>query len=193
MRVGQARPATDRESLRSDTLSSRSGHWVIARDDGAGSVDATRLSGEAVTGSGPPGATPSLPSMRRWFTSPCTTSPTGPPHCSPEPCAAPHHPSSSALTGRGDVLLRMASRGRCADRLLTEDRQSSQHERLGITSSDRTSCGSKSHPWCIAVLGRFRVERRANGEASSAMASAGSGGKSPAEATPWTGGSAMVR
>jgi hypothetical protein len=29
-----------------------------------------------------------------------------------------------------------------------------------------------THPWCIAVLRRLRVERRANGEASSVMASA---------------------
>jgi len=26
-----------------------------------------------------------------------------------------------------------------------------------------------THPWCVAVLGRFRVERRASGEASSVM------------------------
>jgi hypothetical protein len=68
--------------------------------------------------------------------------------------------------------VRMAWRGKRADRLLTEDRQSSQHERLGITSSDRTSRASKSHPWCIAVPGRFRVERRANGDTSSVMARA---------------------
>jgi hypothetical protein len=37
----------------------------------------------------------------------------------PTPCSAPHRPSSSALMDRGDVLLRMASRGKCADRLLT--------------------------------------------------------------------------
>ena len=37
----------------------------------------------------------------------------------PAPCSTPHRPSSSAPTGRGDFLLRMASRGRRADRLLT--------------------------------------------------------------------------
>jgi hypothetical protein len=40
--------------------------------------------------------------------------------------------------------------------LLTEDRQSSQHERLGITNSDQASRGSKSHQWCIdRWLGKF--------------------------------------
>jgi hypothetical protein len=39
--------------------------------------------------------------------------------CSPAPCSAPHRPSSSVPPGGGDVLLRMASRGKCADRLLT--------------------------------------------------------------------------
>jgi hypothetical protein len=34
------------------------------------------------------------------------------------------------------------------------------------------SSASAPQPWCIAVLGRFRVERRANGDASSVMASA---------------------
>ena len=39
-------------------------------------------------------------------------------------------------------------------------------------SPPRRRWRQRTHPWCIALLGRFRVERRANGDASSVMASA---------------------
>ena len=55
---------------------------------------------------------------RRWRPLPCEAS-AAPTHSSPAPRSALHRPSSSALTGRGDVLPRMASQGRCADGLLT--------------------------------------------------------------------------
>jgi hypothetical protein len=57
----------------------------------------------------------SCPSLRRavkegvgLWPLPCEAS-AAPTHCYPAPCSAPHRPSSSAVTGRGYVLLRMAS------------------------------------------------------------------------------------
>jgi hypothetical protein len=56
-------------------------------------------------------------------------------------------------------MLRMASRGRCADRLLTEDGHTSVHGTS--TSPNRSSSRKyKSHPWCIALVRQLRVETR---------------------------------
>jgi hypothetical protein len=99
---------------------------------------------------------------------PCEAS-AAPTHSPPAPYSAPHCPSSSALTGRGDILLRKASRGGCADRLLTDSSRTFRRNASASPADTRSGAGT---PQCIAVLGRFRVERRANGEASSVMASA---------------------
>jgi hypothetical protein len=60
-------------------------------------------------------------------------------------------------------MLRRASRGRCADRLLTEDGHTSVHGTLGVTSRS-SSREYKSHPWRIAPVRQLRVETRASGQ-----------------------------
>jgi len=84
---------------------------------------------------------------------PCEAS-AGPTHCSPTPCSALHRPSSSALTGGGDTLVRRASRSGCADRLLTETagtRQLAAYQH----ASDRSAAGMETS-WWQAFLAEVR-------------------------------------
>ena len=78
-----------------------------------------------------------------------------PTHCLPPPCSAPHHPSSSALTGRGDVLVRTAWRGKRADRLLTEDKPPPTMKPWASPVAVGLSGRASHTPGCIALLRRI--------------------------------------
>jgi len=91
---------------------------------------------------------------------PCEAS-AAPTRCSPAPCFAPHRPSSSALTSRGDILLRTASQGWRADKLLTTTIRAWLRAHPCVVVLPRTPAPSSrqavdhmrlGHLWCTAIV-----------------------------------------